>query len=163
MLYGTLFHEAFDILRRFEPPWNEQPTTAIALVHEKTHIIEAALTCVSAMIPQSLEYVSDVERCHIFHISATSNGSVAENNFSYGRCSASNIEIPTKIDDVVDLWQSIDSASQARSGWITSNENALASSVTSLIKERIEYYRHRETWLLGRDPFQISSLAECSF
>lgn len=159
LLYGLLFHEVFDIVHRIDPPWQESPSTSIVIDMEDRSISGEIETCLDSMLEEPLRFTPDEESCHVFLLTSKETANTTNSDLLTHRCSFSPIPI---IGDA-NWWRNIDLASRARSGWIAPINSSLLKPASSLIKERMEYYRHHETWILGRDPFYIPKLQECTY
>eukprot|EP00980_Cylindrotheca_fusiformis_P008292 scaffold1736_cov127-Cylindrotheca_fusiformis.AAC.106 len=162
-LYGLLFHETFDILERISPPWLEPPSTTIAVYLETGARADDIEKCVASMLPEPLHFTPIAEQCHVLLLVKAHELDAKVSNFSSQRCSFSPVPVPSSALTNRDWWRAVDLASSVRSGWIAPFNSSSAPTTASLIGERIEYYRHRETWILGRDPFYIPKLQECIY
>lgn len=161
-LYGFLFHEIFDIKERINPPWNVPPTTSILLDKDVSNFsIKSIEKCLEPFVEEK-SFTSNKADCHIFVISEakqSSDRNIDVNN----NCSYSFIELTSHSAPDGSWWRNIDIASHTRTGWIAPFHSTMPQATTTFMKERIEYYRYRETWKLGRDPFYISELKECYY
>jgi hypothetical protein len=162
-LYGLLFHEAFDILQRIDPPWHEPPTTSIVIDFEIDFRSGEIEKCLDSMLPEPPRFTPEAEHCHVFLLTAAQQPNDTNVNFIDPNCSFSFVHLTISSSTDGNWWRRIDLASRARSGWIAPFNSSLISAAPSFIEERMEYYRHRETWILGRDPFFITKLQECYY
>mmetsp|Transcript_10288 Transcript_10288/g.24658 ORF Transcript_10288/g.24658 Transcript_10288/m.24658 type:complete len:241 (-) Transcript_10288:2262-2984(-) len=163
-LYGLLFHELFDIYERIEPPWNEPPSASIVVDLEGSSRLPSKdiEECLAPMIPRP--GFTSPEPCHLFLLrygSLPTNGT--ESGITNTRCTSSLVELPTSDKLDKEGWRILDFISRARTGWVSAEKSKIMPSVASLLQERIEFYRYRETWKLGRDPFFIEDLKECIY
>jgi hypothetical protein len=166
-LYGLLFHETLDIFNRIDSlPFD------ISIVMEYSKKDDNLTACLKSILSREEEeevsYLSTTNKksCNIFALdfdNATNTTEKYPQEIHVGdnTCSISILNISSTIT-AQEWWRSMDLAANARSGWITSitSSNRL---LTSFIQERMEYYRHRETWWLGRDPFYIPEFPICYY
>jgi hypothetical protein len=182
VLYGLLFHQVFSFRESMKTPWQNPLTMSFVLELTEDFSpsnIEKVEQCMDSMSPES----NGDSECHIFVISTSwfLNGTKFE-PFLEKRdgsrlwsqkkrsCTISFHQTPNKDDVDNQRWKNIDLVARARSGWIASGAPASESNRTTtvtansgLIRERLEYNRHVETWKLGREPFLISKLPNCYY
>lgn len=161
-LYGLLFHEIFDIYERIEPPWDESPSVSIVVDLEGSSLpLKEIEECLTPMIPKT--GFTSPEPCHLFLLGYGTETNGTEIDIKNTRCTSSLVELPKS--DRLDKygWRIFDFVARARTGWVSSEKSKFLPSSVSIMKERIEFYRYRETWKLGRDPFFIENMKECIY
>jgi hypothetical protein len=181
VLYGLLFHQVFSFQESMETPWQNPLTMSFVLELAEDvspSSIEMVEQCMDSMSPES----NGETECHIFVISTTRF--LNETKFEpfleerdgsrlwiqkKRRCTISFHQSSPNKDGVdTQRWKNIDLVARARSGWIAPrapssepNRNTTVTANSRLIRERLEYNRHAETWKQGREPFLISKLPNC--
>lgn len=186
-MYGFLFGKMFHFCEKSLLPNDPLPENSIILeIFDGEDGISSILECVQALVHQK-EQGQGPEYCHISVLSSSpkiENTALtnvidvnAQDTYTLPfrdnqNCSLSFHSMVTHLKGETNpsssFWAILQKASRARGGWIRPLDDAKAAlpdrqTSIALIRERLEYQRHLETWKKGREPFLIASLPECKY